>query len=65
MGSLPIGISGSRAAAIIGLSQYDTPLSIWQTIMESRNPGFNAERGYEFIPFQGNAASVVWLDLAR
>lgn len=57
MGSTPTGISGSRAAAIIGLSQYATPFTVWQDLMEQRQPGFNAERGLEYIPFQGNPAT--------
>ncbi len=57
MGSLPVGISGSRSAAILGISQYATPLSVWQDIMESRRPGFNAERGFLYEKFEGNAAT--------
>lgn len=57
MGSLPVGLSGSRAAAILGLSQYSTPLSVWQDIMEKRRPGFNAEREFLYEPFTGNAST--------
>lgn len=57
MGSKPVGISGSRAAAIIGLSQYSTPFTVWQEIMEKRQPGFNAKRGYIYEPFEGNAST--------
>jgi len=48
MGSLPKGISGSRAAAILGLGEYEgqTPFTAWQMICEERKPGFNRERGY-------------------
>ena len=46
MGSTPKGISGSRVAAILGLSDYQTPFSVWQRICEERRPGFSAERGY-------------------
>ena len=54
---IPIGISGSRAASILGLSPYQTPISVWQAIMEQREPGFNAAQGYEYQPFEGNAAT--------
>lgn len=57
MGSLPVGLSASRGAAIIGLSKWSTPFDVWQQIMESRQPGFNASRGYEYIPFEGNNAT--------
>jgi hypothetical protein len=54
----PTGISGSRAAAILGLiSKYSTPFTVWQDIMEQRKPGFNAERGFTYEPFQGNTAT--------
>lgn len=57
MGSTPIGISGSRAAAVLGLSKYQTQVAIWQQICEARRPGFNAERGYILEPFEGNAST--------
>ena len=57
MGSLPVGISGSRAAAIIGLSQYSTPFTVWQEIMEKLKPGFNKKQGYLYEPFEGNPAT--------
>lgn len=57
MGSTPIGISGSRAAAILGLSPWATPFSVWQDIMEKRQPGFNAARKYDYEPFEGNAST--------
>ena len=57
MGATPRGISGSRAAAIIGLSKYATPFTVWQEIMEDRQPGFNAKQGFDYEPFEGNAAT--------
>lgn len=57
MGAKPKGISGSRAAAILGMSPWATPFSVWQDIMESRQPGFNAERGYKYEPFEGNVST--------
>ena len=57
MGSTPVGISGSRAAAILGMSKYTTPFAVWQQIMETLKPGFNAERGYILEPFEGNAST--------
>ena len=57
MGSLPIGISGSRAAAILGMSPWATPFSVWQDIMEASQPGFNAAHGFDYEAFEGNAAT--------
>ncbi len=57
MGSLPQGISGSRAAAILGLSEFQTPLKVWLEIMEQRAPGFCEEHHYEREVFEGNAAT--------
>ena len=54
---IPTGISGSRSAAIIGLSKYATPFTVWQDIMEQRQPGFNTKQGYLYEPFQGNTAT--------
>ncbi len=42
----PINISASRAAALLGQSEYQTPVSVWLQIMEARDPGFCARRGY-------------------
>ena len=53
---LPINISASRGAAILGLSQYQTPVSVWLNIMESRQPGFCAEHNYELPVFDDSAA---------
>jgi predicted phage-related endonuclease len=46
MGSTPRGISASRGAAVLGLSEFQTPLSVWQSIMEEREPGWNEKHGY-------------------
>lgn len=55
--SIPIKISGSRAAAILGLSPYQTAVSVWLSIMEEIKPGFCAENNYELPVFEGNAAT--------
>jgi putative phage-type endonuclease len=57
MGSTPIGISGSRAAAVLGMSPYSTPFKVWQDIMEKRVPGFNESRKYKYVKFDGNVAT--------
>lgn len=57
MGSTPIGISGSRAAVVLGMSPWSTPFNVWQDIMEAREPGFNAAHKYDYEPFEGNAAT--------
>lgn len=57
MGSLPSGLSGSRAAAIVGLSRYRSPVEVWLDIMEERSPGFCAEHGFEREVFEGNAST--------
>jgi len=38
VGSTPRGISASRGAAVLGLSDWATPLEVWQLIMEERDP---------------------------
>jgi len=47
MASTPKGISASRGAAVLGLSQYQTPLGVWLEIQEERRPGFCKEHGYD------------------
>lgn len=55
---IPTGISGSRSAAIIGLSKYATPFTVWQDLMEQRNGnGWNAKQGYLYEPFEGNSVT--------
>jgi len=56
MGSKPVGISASRASAILGLNSYQSPFEVWQRIMEERKPGFNAAMGYLLPPEADNAA---------
>lgn len=57
MGSIPIGISASRGAAILGLSKYQEPMDVWLKIMEQREPGFCVANGYETPEFVDNAAT--------
>lgn len=57
MGSIPIGISASRGAAILGLSKYQEPMDVWLKIMEQREPGFCSANGYETPEFVDNAAT--------
>jgi len=57
MGSQPVGYSASRIGAILGLSEYSTILEAWQLLMEEKNPGFNAKKGYELPVFEGNAST--------
>ena len=52
--SIPINISGSRAAAILSLSQYSTPVSVW---LEIKGREFCEKNNYEFPEFLGNAAT--------
>jgi len=56
MGSQPRGISASRGAAALGLSEFQTPLEVFQLIMEEREPGWNAAHGYALPPEPDNAA---------
>jgi hypothetical protein len=59
MGSIPSGISGSRAAAILGISGFATRLEIWQEIMEEERPGWNAAHGYA-LPKRKETAAMRW-----
>lgn len=59
MGSKPVGISGSRAATVLGLNEWQSELELWQRIMEEQYPGFNAEKGYTIPPDPDNA-SIRW-----
>ena len=45
--STPYRISGSRAAAILGLSPYQTPVQVWLQIMEEIKPGFCEKNKFE------------------
>lgn len=59
MGALPSGISGSRAAAILGVSEYATELEVFQRIMEERSPGWNAAHGFT-LPDPVDNPAVRW-----
>jgi predicted phage-related endonuclease len=52
----PLNISASRAGAILGMSQYSTPLQVWLQIMESREPGFCEKHNYQLPEFEYNSA---------
>lgn len=49
-------ISGSSAAAILGLSEWTTPFVAWQRICELRSPGFSQAHGYAPLEKVDNAA---------
>jgi hypothetical protein len=53
-----IKISGSRAAAILNLSQYRSQIDVWLEIKESREPGFIKRNGYDWTPFEGNTQTL-------
>lgn len=59
MGSLPRGISASRGAAVLGVSQWSTPVQIWTQIMEDIQPGFCVAHGFE-PPEPVDNAAVRW-----
>lgn len=59
MGSRPSGLSGSRAAAVLGLSEFQSPLECWQRIEEERSPGFNAAHGFT-LPADPDNAAIRW-----
>jgi hypothetical protein len=59
MGSKPIGISASRASAILGVNKYQSQFEVWQRIMEERKPGFNEARGF-ILPPEPDNASIRW-----
>jgi putative phage-type endonuclease len=56
MGSKPINISASRGAAVLGLSEFSTPLQVWLKIMEASTPGFCEDNNYVLPPFEENDA---------
>ena len=56
MGSTPRGISASRGAAVLGLSDWASPLEVWQQILEEREPGYNAAHGYTLPEFKEGAS---------
>jgi predicted phage-related endonuclease len=59
MGSTPTGISGSRAAAILGMSDWSTSVEAWLKIMEEREPGFCKGNGY-ITPERKDSAPFRW-----
>lgn len=59
MGATPNNISGSRSAAICGLSKWSTEVSVWLEIMEEREPGFCAKHGYE-KPVKEESPFLTW-----
>lgn len=52
----PLNLSASRAGAILGMSNYSTPLQVWLQIMESREPGFCEKNNYKIPEFEYNSA---------
>jgi predicted phage-related endonuclease len=57
--SNPRGISASRSSAILGLSGYQSQFTVWQKIMEEREPGFNESKGFE-LPEDPEGAPLRW-----
>jgi hypothetical protein len=55
--SVPVGISGSRSAAVLNQSQWQTPVEVWLQIMESTEPGFCEKNNYVLPVFDGNAST--------
>ena len=55
----PIGISASRGAAILGVSDYKTRVEAWLELMEDIEPGFCAAAGYE-TPVREYTAAMRW-----
>ena len=53
-----IKISGSRAAAILNLSQYRSQIDVWLEIKESWDPGFIERNNYDYTPFEGNTQTL-------
>lgn len=53
---IPIGISGSRSAAVLNLSPYQSQVDVWLDIMEAREPGFCNAMGYATPEHEYNAA---------
>lgn len=57
MGSIPVGISASRGAAILGVSKYSEPVEAWLKICEDMTPGFCEMNMYPKPEFVDNAAT--------
>lgn len=56
---IPVNISASRGAKILGISKWGTPVDVWLEIMEGLEPGFCAKNNYELPEFPDNA-SIRW-----
>jgi len=52
--STPVAISGSRSAAILGVSDYSSTVQVWLEIMETRDPGFCERNNYKYEKFEDN-----------
>lgn len=59
MGSKPVGLSASRGAAILGVSDYRTPVQAWLEVMEELKPGFCVANGYT-LPERKETAPMRW-----
>lgn len=61
MGSTPKPgtYSASQVAALIGLSQYQSPFHAFQNLKEATEPGWNKKHGYQLPPAPDNA-SIRW-----
>jgi predicted phage-related endonuclease len=57
MGSTPSGISGSRAAAVLGENPFKTPMGVALDIIEDIEPGWSKKNGFKYEPFTGNAST--------
>lgn len=60
MGSKPVGISGSRAASLLGLNQFSTAFETWQIIIEETYPGINKEKFNFTLPADPDNAAIRW-----
>lgn len=54
--SIPVNISASRGAAILGISKWKTQVQAWLEIMEKCEPGFCKKNNYEIPKFEYNTA---------
>ena len=59
MGSIPVGISASRGASVLGLSKYSTPLEAWIKIMHDRDPARLSALGFE-LPERVSSPPMLW-----
>ena len=57
--SKPYRISGSRSAAILGISPYKTIQEVWMEILEEEKPGFCKLMGYE-LPTPPEGSQLEW-----